>query len=192
MLRALVFTILLAATLLGVNGCATVVGSTTSEPIELNPGKRTLGVKIDDSQIETIAEINLNKAHPKLKEAHIRVNSYNAVVLLIGQVPSNELRTRAGEVVNKINSVRQVHNELQVSEPSTFLTRTQDTWLTTKIKSKLLASRDVEGGRIKVNTESSVVYLMGLVSRAEANRVTDIVRHTSGVSKVVRVFEYID
>lgn len=192
MLRILGSIALLVALLGLLNGCSTLVGATTSEPIELNPGKRTLGIKIDDSQIETIASVNLDKTHEQLKQAPIEVHSYNAVVLLVGQVPNNELRELAGRTVSKINNVRQVHNELEVQAPISLLERTNDTWLGTKVKTKLLASRDVEGGRVDVITENGIVYLMGLVSRTEAERITDIVRHTGGVRKVVRVFEYID
>ncbi|MDQ2075072.1 BON domain-containing protein [Marinimicrobium sp. ABcell2] len=192
MFRALLPIMLLLSIAFGLNGCARVVSATTSEPIELNPGKRSLGARLDDNQIETVAKVNIGKAHERLKEAPIKVNSYNAVVLLTGQVPSTEMRELAARTVSDIHSVRQVHNELQVEAPIPMLTRTKDTWLGTKIKTKLLASRDVEGRRIRVITEDSAVYLMGLVSRAEADRVTEIVRHTSGASKVVRVFEYID
>ncbi len=176
----------------GLNGCTSIVSATTSEPIELNPGKRTLGARVDDNQIETIAKVNINKAHTGLKDSPVKVDSYNAVVLLTGQVPSTELRDLAGRTVAKIHSVRQVHNELQVQQPLPMLRRTKDSWLGTKVKTKLLANRDVEGRRIRVITEDGAVYLMGLVSRAEADRVTEIVRHTRGANKVVRVFEYID
>lgn len=178
--------------LLAASGCTTLVNATTREPIELNPGKRSMGMRIDDRQLETIATVNINKAHERLDNAPISVHSYNGVVLLVGQVPNRDLRSLAGETVSKIHSVRQVHNELVVDEPLPFLSRTSDAWLTTKVKTQLLASRDVEGGRIRVITENGTVHLMGLVSRAEAEKVTEIVRHTGGVKKVVRVFEYID
>lgn len=183
---------LLASVWVGLSGCTTIVDATTREPIELNPGKRSLGMRIDDSQIETIASVNINKAHERLDDAPIDVHSYNAVVLLVGQVPNAELRSLAGKTVSAIHSVRQVHNELEIDAPISFMTRTNDNWLTTKVKTKLYASRDVEGGRVQVITENSSVYLMGLVSRAEADRITDIVRDTGGVERVVRVFEYID
>ncbi len=183
---------LLVGLLVLAGGCTTIVDATTREPIELNPGKRSLGMRIDDSQIETIASVNINKAHKRLDEAPIDVHSYNAVVLLVGQVPDAELRSLAGKTADAIHSVRQVHNELEVDAPISFMTRTNDNWLATKVKTKLYASRDVEGGRVKVIAENASVYLMGLVSRAEADRITDIVRDTGGVKRVVRVFEYID
>jgi osmotically-inducible protein OsmY len=173
-------------------GCSTIIDVTTSEPIHVNPGKRTLGAKIDDSNIETIAAVNLNKAHPQLANGNVHVNSFNAVLLITGQVASDQARQIANETLNKISTVRQVHNELQVRRPTTFSERSYDTWLTTKVKSQLLALGDIEGRRVRVITEAKTVFLMGLVSRREADRITEVVRTTGGVGKVVKVFEYID
>lgn len=173
-------------------GCTSIISATTDEPITIDPGKRSLGVKIDDKQIETIASVNIDKAHPLLDQAPISVHSFNAVVLLVGQVPTNEMRELAGATVRKLPNVRQVHNELQVQAPLSLLDSANDSWLTTKIKSKLLTNRDIDGGRLNIVTENNTVYLMGLVTHDEAEVITDIARHTGGVQKVVRVFEYID
>lgn len=192
MARCLPYLVALLGAVLFASGCTTLVSATTSEPIELNPGKRSMGMRMDDRQLQTVATVNINKAHERLADARVNVHSYNGVVLLVGQVPNRELRSLAGETVTKIHSVRQVHNELEVEAPIPLLSRTNDTWLTTKVKTKLLANQDVEGGRIKVITENGAVHLMGLVTRTEADKVTEIVRNTGGVKKVVRVFEYID
>ncbi|MDO3388405.1 BON domain-containing protein [Gilvimarinus sp. SDUM040013] len=173
-------------------GCTTIISATTDEPITIDPGKRSLGVKIDDNQIETIASVNIDKAHPMLDQAPVSAHSFNAVVLLVGQVPTNEMRELAGTTVKKLPNVRQVHNELQVQAPISLLDGANDSWLTTKIKSKLLANREIDGGRLHIVTENNTVFLMGLVTRTEAETVTNIARHTGGVQKVVRVFEYID
>lgn len=191
MLKKWVLTALLGSIMV-LSGCSTIIDATTSEPIHVNPGKRTLGAKIDDSNIETIAAVNLNKAHVDLAEGNVHVNSFNAVVLLTGQVATDELRQIAGDTVNKINTVRQVHNELQVGRQTSFSERAYDTWLTTKVKTQLLALGDIEGRRVRVITEAKTVFLMGLVSRREAERITDVVRTTGGVGKVVKVFEYLD
>jgi osmotically-inducible protein OsmY len=191
MLKHLVlYALLFGATVL--NGCSTIIDVTTSEPIHVNPGKRTLGAKIDDSNIETIARVNINKAHSTLADSGIGISSYNAVVLLTGQVTNEELRLLAGETVNKINTVRQVHNELQVGRRISFSERSYDTWLTTKVKTQLLVIGDIEGRRVRVITEAKTVFLMGMVSRREADKITDVARTTGGVGKVVKVFEYID
>lgn len=174
------------------SGCSTIIDATTNEPIHVHPGKRTLGAKIDDSNIETIAKVNLNKAHASLANGHVEVHSHNAVVLLTGQVPSEDIRQLAGDTINKISTVRQVHNELQVGTSTSFSTRSYDTWLTTKVKTQLLAIGDIEGRRVRVITEAKTVYLMGIVSRREADRITEVTRTTGGVGKVVKVFEYLD
>ncbi|WP_020207917.1 BON domain-containing protein [Gilvimarinus chinensis] len=190
--KLLAFWCTLLLTSLLFSGCTSIISATTDEPITIDPGKRSLGVKIDDQQIETIAAVNINKAHPMLNDAPVSVHSFNAVVLLVGQVPTNELRELAGNTARKLPNVRQVHNELQVQAPISLLAGANDSWLTTKIKSKLLTNRDIDSGRLHIVTENNSVFLMGLVTHAEAEAITDVARHTGGVQKVVRVFEYID
>lgn len=175
-----------------ISGCSSLVSATRSGPIEENYGKRSFGRLIDDSIIETKTSVNLNKTDEQLKNAHLSITSYNGVVLLAGQVPSQDLRETAANVTRKVRNVRRVHNELNVSGPISLPARTNDSWLTTKVKSKLLASKQVEGRRIKVVTENGVVYLLGLVSHAEADRIIEIVRTTFGIQKIVRIFEYLD
>jgi osmotically-inducible protein OsmY len=171
--------------------CSNFVAATRSDPIPEDYGKRSLGRMIDDSLIETKTSVNLKKTDQQLKDAHLNITSYNGIVLLVGQVPSQDLRELAGEVTSKVRNVRKVHNELAIAGPISIPARTNDSWLTTKVKSKLLASKQVEGRRVKVVTENGIVYLMGLVSRDEADAIVDIVRSTFGVQKIVRIFEYI-
>ena len=185
-------TLILLAFVMLFSGCARLIEATTSEPIYVHPGKRTVGATIDDRNIETIAMVNMIKAHPGLADARIIVNSHNGVVLLTGQVASNDLRQLASDTVYKISTVRQLHNELQVGPYVPMSTRTYDTWLTTKIKTKLIANKEIDNSRVRVITEAKTVFLMGMVSRREAEIVTDIARTTGGVRKVVRVFEYIN
>ena len=175
-----------------IQGCTRIISAGTDEPIHIDPGRRLLGTYINDEKLETIAKVNINKAHPDLKKANISVNIFNGVALLTGQVADEELRRLAAETVNKITYVRQLHNELQIQGNISLLAQTNDTWLANKVKTKLLAHKDVEGSRIKVIAESGSIYLMGLVSRIEAEKITELVSTTSGVQQVVRVFEYID
>ncbi len=178
--------------LVALSGCAKIINATTSDPIQINPGKRTLGTKIDDNHLETVARVNLMKASPQLEAAAIDVNCFNGILLMTGTVPSAELRQLAGDTVAKINTLREVHNELLVRSPLEFGENSYDTWLATKINTKLLASTQVQSSRVRVVTEAKNIYLMGLVSRHEAQLITDIVRNTQGVVQVVKVFEYID
>ncbi|MEM8499520.1 MAG: BON domain-containing protein [Pseudomonadota bacterium] len=172
--------------------CSSLISATRSGPIQEDYGKRSFGSFIDDGLIETKTRVNLKKADEQLKQAHIGVTSYNGVVLLAGQVPSAELRDLAGSVAGKIRNVKRVHNELAIAGPISLPARSNDSWLTTKVKSKLLASRTVKGRRIKVVTENGVVHLMGLVTRNEADEVVNVVKGTFGVQKIIRIFEYID
>ncbi|MFK7731737.1 MAG: BON domain-containing protein [Pseudomonadales bacterium] len=174
------------------SACSSLISATRSGPIQEDYGKRSFGSFIDDGLIETKTRVNLKKANEQLKQAHVGVTSYNGVVLLAGQVPSAELRDLAGNVAGKVRNVKRVHNELEVAGPISLPARSNDSWLTTKVKSKLIASSAVKGRRIKVVTENGVVHLMGLVTRNEADKVVNVVKGTFGVQKIVRIFEYID
>jgi osmotically-inducible protein OsmY len=183
---------LIAAALICLSGCSGLISATSDGPVNGDAGERTWGAAIDDEQIETLALVNLGKASRALEEAHINVTSFNGVVLLSGEVSSNEVRALAGKTVGKINRVRQVYNELQVHDKTSFFSRTHDSWLTSKVKSKLLANGDIDSGRIKVVTEDNTVFMMGLLTSAEADQAVKVVRDTDGVQKIVKVFEYID
>lgn len=182
----------LIALLLISSGCATVIDATTDEPVNLNKGKRTIGAMVDDQQLETIATVNLKKAGDDIKHSNINVVAFNGIILLTGQVPRNELRLLAGDTVKQIHKVRQVFNEIQVQGKTSLLSRTNDTWLTTKVKSNLLANKDIDSGRIKIVTEDGTVYMLGLLSRVEADRAAQAISRIGGVQKVVKAVEYID
>ncbi len=173
-------------------GCSTVLEATHDGPIQQDPGKRSLGTYMDDQKIETVTTVNINKAHPDLKAANINVNAFNGIVLLTGQVGDNDLRLLAGRTAQQVKYVRQVYNEIQVRGTVSFLASSSDAWLTTKVKSNLLANKEIDSGRIKVVTENGVVYLMGLLTHAEAERAADVTRSIGGVQKVVKAVEYID
>ncbi|AVX12194.1 BON domain-containing protein [Stutzerimonas stutzeri] len=178
---------------LAVSGCSSVLTATRDEPIADDRGTRTIGSKIDDSLIETKASVNIAKAHPDLdKASHVVVASYNGVVLLAGQTPRAELKELAEQAASSVQRVKRVHNELQILQPSSALARSNDSWLTTKIKTQMLTDASVPGSRIKVITENGIVYLLGLVTRQEGNRATSLVQGVTGVQRIVKLFEYID
>lgn len=185
--------ILLCLSLSALTACAAVVSTTTGgEGVQENLGRRSLGAVVDDSSIETQVEVNLKAADEGLKNAHISVVSFNGVVLLVGQVPNQDLKNLATRVATTPSRVKIVHNELEIGPPTSIVTRSADALLTTKIKALMLADPTVSGLRTKVATENSVVYLMGLVTQREADLIADLVSNASGVAKVVRAFEYID
>lgn len=103
-----------------------------------------------------------------------------------------DLKSLAEQAARRVQGVKRVHNELQVLAPSSPLARSTDALLTTRIKTAMLADNTVPGSQIKVVTENGIVYLLGLVTRAEANRATAVVQGVGGVQRIVRLFEYTD
>jgi osmotically-inducible protein OsmY len=185
--------LLLCTLLLAQSGCARLLGAVSDDDgIQQTPTDRTMGRTIDDEVLENIALVNIRKAAPGLAESHLGVTSFNGVVLLTGQVRAEALRRQAEEVVRELRNVRRVYNELEVAGPTSLLTRSGDSWVTSKVKTKLLASDAAPGRDVKVVTENGVVYLMGLVTRDGADSAAEIARNTGGVRKVVRMFEYVD
>ena len=183
--------LLLTATI-ALSGCGSFLATMQSDTIEDNPGERTLGQQMDDESIETRSIVNIHASDTAYDDAHLIVVSYNGYVLVAGQVQSDALKAKATTVVREIRDVRRIYNELEVSAPSSAMTRTSDTWITAKVKSWLLGSSEIEGGRVKVVTENGVVYLMGLATNAEADRIAESASDTAGVQRVVRLFELID
>lgn len=173
-------------------GCSHVVGAASDKPIAQDPKERSFGSAIDDEKIEIATLVNLRKASPLLENANISATSYNGIVLLTGQVQAADIKALASEETRKVTRVREVHNELTIQGNASLLTATSDTWLTSKVKTKMMTDMNLESGRVKIVTESGVVYIMGLLTRKEASRATEIARTTGGVQKVVKVVEYID
>lgn len=173
------------------SGCARVIHATTSDPVQISTNKRSLGTKLNDDKLETYARVNILKADAAFENARVNIDSFNGFVLLTGQVPTEHLRQLAGNTVGAINSVRQVHNELQVGPEARFGSQSLDAWITTKVKSRLVAS-SIQSRRVHIITEAQTVFLMGLVSRHEADRIAEVARTSDGVKQVVKVFEYID
>ncbi len=173
------------------HGCATAVvgGATTGGAVALD--RRTAGVFLGDQEIELRTQSRLNEALPE-NTASISTTSYNRQVLLTGQVRDDATRTRAGEIAKAVPDVRTVYNELSISGITSLTSDANDTGITSKVKARLLRNEKAPGTKIKVITEAAVVYLMGLVTQEEAKIATEIASTTSGVTKVVVLFEYID
>lgn len=188
-LNSLLPVVILSALL---SGCGAIMSSAGAGPIEDDPGERTLGQQMTDESIETKAKVNINAADDGYDDAHLSIVSYNGFVLVAGQVPSEALKALATDVVREIEDVRRIYNELEVGPVTGAGTRTNDTWITTQVKSKLLASSDTPGTRVKVVTENSVVYLMGLLTEEEGDRVALEAAEVSGAARVVKLFEIIE
>lgn len=181
---------LLGALLLQLQGCTTAVvgGAATGAAVALD--RRTAGVFVSDQEIELRAMNRLREAFPQ-KTDNISTTSYNRQVLLTGEVPSAQDKQLAEQVVARVENVRAIVNELGVMGSSSFTQRSNDALITGKVKAALVDARDLYASAYKVVTERGVTYLMGRVTQREADRGTDVARSTSGVQKVVRMFEII-
>lgn len=153
--------------------------------------KRTTAATLDDQAIELKAGGELN-ADETLKDAHISVTSYNRVVLLTGQVPTQDLRERALAHVNTVDKVRRVHDELVIGPSTSMKQRGIDSLTTAKVKSRLLGEQGLPSVHTKVVTDHNVVYLMGLAKRNDAQYIAQIVQQVDGVQRVVLAIEYLD
>jgi len=172
--------------------CTAILVKTTGEQgIQENPQSRTFPTVLEDQSIETKIIVNMKSQQPEFKQSRFDVISHNGIVLLVGQVQSEELKFLATEIAGNASSkVRKIYNELEVSGKTTMITRTNDAWISTKVRTQMIASSAIPFSRIKVITENGSVYLMGLVNREEAQNATSLVSNISGVNRVVNVFEY--
>lgn len=177
---------------LAISGCTSIVDATTSQPIETSNEKRSPGTQLDDERLEVIVGVNIRKADPGLRQSNIDINSFNGVVLITGQTQSESLKSLATTTASKLNQVKKVHNELQVKKNLSFASRTNDTWLASKLSVALIADKTVNSSKIKTIIEDSTVYFMGFVTPEEGEHIANIASNIRGVKEVVKVFEYIN
>jgi osmotically-inducible protein OsmY len=179
---------LAATSMLG--ACAPlIVGGAVAGAALMVTDRRTSGTQVEDQSIEL-------KALTRVRETigdrgHVNTTSYNRLVLLTGEVPSEADKAAVEQSVSRIEGVRSIVNELGVMGNSSVTSRSNDTILTSKVKASFVDAKDVFANAFKVVTERGTVYLMGRVTEREANRASDIARGVSGVQKVVRVLEVI-
>jgi osmotically-inducible protein OsmY len=173
-------------------GCAALIGASAVTGASVAIDRRTAGTMLDDQIIE-FKILDMVRADDELwQQTHLNATSLNNIVLLTGEAPVDELRSRVETLVHQIPKVRRVHNEMVIAAPSSVLSRSSDSWITSKVKTNLLSWGLEEASRIKVVTENGSVYLMGLVTQDEAETATELSRGVSGVQRVVKVFEYLD
>lgn len=181
---------LIGGVLPALQGCFPVVATGFGAGAMLVADRRSSGAYIEDESIEW-------KAANRIKDrfggrAHVNATSFNRNVLLTGEVPDEESRAEAEKLAATLPNVRNVTNETQVAGVSSLTSRSNDAYITSKVKARFVDANRFAANHVKVVTESNIVYLMGLVTRQEADAATEIARTTGGVQKVVRVFEFVD
>ncbi len=151
--------------------------------------RRTLGAQTEDKSIVVKAELKL----PNIagKSSHVNVNSFNRRVLLTGEVPDDETKAKVEREIRAIEGVVNVTNELEVGFTSSYTSRSNDALITSKVKLSLADAKDISANTFKVVTEKGAVFLLGRVTQREGAQAADIARGVAGVTKVVKVFEYI-
>ena len=168
-------------------GCVPLVAAGAGTAALMAQDRRTTGVYIEDENIELKA---LGRLH-RIPAAHVNAASFNERVLLTGEVPDEATRKRVQQAIRSIPSVREVLDETRIAGTASLASRGNDTLITTNVKARMLEDKRFSATQVKVVTEAGVVYLMGLVTHAEADAATEVARLTSGVSRVVREFEYL-
>lgn len=183
--------LLLLSLSLALQGCIFVVGAAAGAAgVAIVYDHRKIEKMLLDENIAKQANANIQANENLRFKTHIEVNCFNQVVLLTGEALSPELRTLAYNVVQKVPNVKKIYNQIAIKGPTSSLTQASDSWITTKIKTQMLATKGLQSSNIKVVTENGVVYLMGSVNPDQANIAVNIARRVSGVQRVIKVFQY--
>ena len=180
----------LGITAIGLAGCFPVVATGIVTGALSVSDRRTTGAQAEDQTIE-IKAFNRFRERFKSSQISLSVVSFNRIALVTGYVPDEATKAEAARLVSSIENVKNSLNEIVVGLPPSIRTYGSDTILTTRVKASMLEAKDLQAQVIKVYTESSTVFLMGIVTEREANRAADIASRVSGVRRVVRAFETI-
>lgn len=169
------------------SGCPAAIVGAGALTYGVAEDRRTSGTMIDDDNLETRVSRGVRERFGD--NTHVNVTSFNRSILLTGEVPEDARKADIEKLAQGAGNVRNITNELQVGAPSSMSARANDSYITTKVKGRLLDSSKVNPIHVKVVTEAGVVYLMGIVTDQEANDAVEIARNTGGVVKVVRIFD---
>jgi len=177
------------------HGCFPAIVAGGGAAVLMAEDRRSSGTYLDDQNIELKASKAISEKYSDKKyedTVHIDVTSFNRFVLLDGEVPDQAMKDDIGALALGVVGVRNVQNEIVVGPITSGSTRTNDAYLTSKVKARFTSENKFQPNHVKVVTENSVVFLMGLVKHKEGDDAAEIASTTNGVTRVVKVFEYID
>lgn len=189
-IKSRLFFLFLLSTI-GLQGCAGLVVGAAGGAALAAHDRRDAEIILKDQQIESTATDKIYGDEKLRKKIHANVTSYNQVVLVSGEVLSSELREYAISLIQQTPGIKRIHNELEVANLTSFSSRSGDTLITSKIKTKMIGAKDLDATRVKVVTENKRVFLMGMVTAKEADIAVDIARNIENVKQVVKIFEII-
>lgn len=187
--HSLAWSVLTLAGLSALQGCIPVIVGGTGLAVAMVADRRSSGAYLEDESIEWKANKWISDALGD--KVHVNATSFNRKLLLTGEAFNEESLAEAGRLAASIENVRDVVNELRIAPTSSFSARSNDSYISSKVKARFVDQRDFRIQHVKVVTEAGAVYLLGMVSQKEADAATEIARTTQGVQKVVRVFEYV-
>jgi len=183
------FTILAIA--FSLQGCIFVAGAAAGAAgVAVVYDHRKLEKILLDEKLAKNAAARLNQNIQIKENSHIEVTCFNQVVLLTGQANNASIRQEAEDTVRSVPEIKRIYNQIAIKRAASSLTQASDSWITTKIKTEMLATKGLKSGTIKVVTENGTVYLMGTVNRDQADIAVDIARQVQGVQRVMKIFQY--
>ncbi|MGM0907073.1 MAG: division/outer membrane stress-associated lipid-binding lipoprotein [Pseudomonadota bacterium] len=171
--------------LLTLQGCAAVAVGAAAVGISSATDPRTIGTQVDDQTIEMKTNAKLGNDE-QLEDSRVIAVSYDTNVLLIGQVPSENLKRRAEDVIKDTNGINKIFNQLRIGSKASATVRAGDSWITSKVKLKFANNKSIDATNIKVVTENGEVFLLGHVSQAEADAAVEVARNIDGVERVIK------
>ena len=182
---------LIGASLPALQGCIPILaGAAIGTGVLIAEDRRSSGVYVDDQGVELKAGARISDKYGP--QTHVNATSFNKIVLLTGEVPDAATRSEVATITSGVPGVRLVQNELAIGPASTLTNRARDTTTTANVKGRFIGKGKFQINHVKVVTEAGVVYLMGLMKRAEAKDASEIAASSAGVKKVVQVFEFLD
>jgi len=187
--RTLLIGLCAGATIPALQGCFPVVAGGAAGAAVMFADRRTSGAYVEDEGIEWRTRSRLRERFGS--GVNISVTSYNRNVMLTGQVPDEATRTEAGRIAAGVDNVQGIINELEIAGLSSLTSRSNDALITSRVKARFVDDQSFAANHVKVVTEAGTVFLMGIVTRPEADAATEVARTSSGVQRVVRVFEFV-
>lgn len=183
--------ILVVLSVFYLSGCAaTAVSTAIVTTVDIARDRRTVGTYVDDNAVEIKIRRAIKRDQSIGKDVNISVTCLNGIVLLTGETPLHEQSSRAVSIAQQYREVRSVINQINIQPKSRFRDRSRDSWLTSKVKTRLLATRGLRAGDVKVVTERAHVYLLGMVSNTEGDLAVNAAKRVRGISRIIKVFEY--
>jgi len=184
-----VLPLVLSATLL-LQSCAGLIIGAGVGAVSVAHDRRTIGTQVDDTTTASRISIAMLNDTAIKEQTSISVQVFNGTALLVGQAPTQALMQQAEKLASSVKNIKKLHNQIRLGPPIPASIVANDVWLASKVKTKLIADKRIDGLHIEIEVENGEVFLMGLVSEQESNIAVDITRNISGVKQVIKAFEY--